>query len=197
MRKIVFLTWILLPIPVLAYHFGPGQERVKLDQVAQHLEKADKHSANKEWADAVDNYSAALTMLPEEQIGKSRKIRLERAKAKMFVKKLPEAHQELTALVTEMQIDKKANEKDLDSAREALANSQYYMTWLMRLEGASKEQWKPQIEAARQTYRLLAQNAEKKGDTKAAKKCREDLESMIRLARMDLNDLQGLPLPSQ
>ena len=67
----------------------------------------------------------------------------------------------------------------------------------MRLEGLTKEAWEPEIEAARQTYRLLAEQSESAGDTNAAKKNREDLESAVRLARMDLTELQGLPLPSQ
>ena len=42
--------------------------------------------------------------------------------------------------------------------------SQYYMTWLMRLEGLSADEWEPEIESARQTYRLLAEQAEAAGD---------------------------------
>ena len=53
------------------------------------------------------------------------------------------------------------------------------------------------MESARQAYKLLAEEAEKRGDAAAAKKHREDLEASIRLARMDLSELQGLPLPSQ
>ena len=46
----------------------------------------------------------------------------------------------------------------------------------------------------RQTYKLLAQ--EERDDAKKLA-LQEDLESSIRLARMDLSELQGLPLPSQ
>jgi hypothetical protein len=67
----------------------------------------------------------------------------------------------------------------------------------MRLEGEPKDLWEPEIEAARQGYRLLAEQAEINGDADAAKKHRQDLESSIRLARMELSELQGLSLPSQ
>ena len=93
--------------------------------------------------------------------------------------------------------EKQADEKLLQDARAALAHSQYYMTWLMRLEGQARETWEPEIENARQTLRLLQGQAEQDGDQAAAKSFRENLESTIRLARMDLSDLQGLPLPSQ
>ena len=71
------------------------------------------------------------------------------------------------------------------------------MTWLMRLEGMPEEEWMPEIEAARQHYTQLTLDAEKIGDTELAVRSAEDLESTIRLARMDLGELQALPLPSQ
>ena len=84
-----------------------------------------------------------------------------------------------------------------DEAREALANAQYYMTWLMRLEGLSNDEWEPEIESARQSYKLLAEQDDARGDQAAAQRHREDLESVIRLARLDLSELQGLDLPKQ
>ena len=89
-----------------------------------------------------------------------------------------------------------ANPKLTEEVRSTLANSQYYMTWLMRLEGRSREEWEPEIEASRQNYRLLAEKSKTDGDTKFERH-QKDLESAIRLARLDLKDLQGLPLPSQ
>jgi hypothetical protein len=71
------------------------------------------------------------------------------------------------------------------------------MTWLMRLEGQSPVVWEPEIEAARQTYKMLAERADRKGDSKTAQTHRDDLEAAIRLARMDLAELQALPLKSQ
>ncbi len=63
----------------------------------------------------------------------------------------------------------------------------------MRLEGAPREEWEPRIESARQTFKQLAGDA----SGAARQEAQEDLESAIRLARMDLSELQGLPLPSQ
>jgi hypothetical protein len=67
----------------------------------------------------------------------------------------------------------------------------------MRLEGSPREDWEPEIEAARQNFSLLAEQSVEQGDSNAAKRHEEDLESSIRLARMDLPELQGVPLPSQ
>jgi hypothetical protein len=67
----------------------------------------------------------------------------------------------------------------------------------MRLEGMPQDEWEPEIEAARENYKYLAEMAEKQGQADLAQRHREDLEAAIRLARMDLSELQGLPLPSQ
>ena len=71
------------------------------------------------------------------------------------------------------------------------------MTWLLRLEGQPRERWEPEIDAAQQSYRLLAEQAEQDGDLNSLSLCQDDLESSVRLARMDIGELQGLPLPSQ
>jgi len=197
MRILLLIGWLMLPIVALAYHYGPGQERLQMDGVAAVLAVADRHAARAEWSAAAENYDKALKMLPPENTTRSRRIRLERAKAQMLAKKLPTAHEELKLLVEELSGDKNADQRVLAQARSSLASAQYYMTWLMRLEGLARDVWEPEIEAARQNYRLLAEQAESAGDSAAAKQSREDLESTIRLARLDLSELQGLPLPSQ
>ena len=197
MRKVLLLVWLMLPVLVGAYHYGPGQRRMQLDDVARVIVEAERHAAAERWDEAVAKYEEALNLLPGDQVAAARRIRLERAKAQMFVKQLPAAHESLKGLVAELSEDATADPKLLAEARAALANSQYYMTWLMRLEGQPKEKWEPEIEASRQTYRLLAEQAESQGDSSAAKRHSEDLEAAIRLERMALTDLQGLPLPSQ
>jgi hypothetical protein len=112
-------------------------------------------------------------------------------------KQLPTAREELSSLVDEVAADPNCDPQFVADARSTLANSQYYMTWLMRLEGQPREKWEPEIDAAQQTYRLLAEQANESTDQSALKIRQEDLESAIRLARMDLGELQGLPLPSQ
>jgi hypothetical protein len=197
MRALLIVGWLLLPILLGAYHYGPGQERLRLDDVATVLAQADGYAARQEWAKAATAYDDALRLLPADRLADQRRIRLERAKAQLLSKQLPAAHDDLRSLVEELLADQGADPTLLAQARSAQANSQYYMTWLMRLEGLGKDAWEPEIEAARQEYRLLAEQAESAGDMTAAKTHREDLEATIRLARMDLGELQGLPLPSQ
>jgi hypothetical protein len=197
MRIVLLAGWLMLPVAVAAYHYGPGQEQLLLDDTAGNLALADRHIAAREYEAAVEKYDEALRLLPAGRTDEARRIRLERAKAQMLARKLPEAHEDLKALVEELTADKNADAKMLTEAQTALASSRYYMTWLMRLEGLPRDLWEPEIEAARQTYRMLAEQADSQGDSASADERRHDVESAIRLARMDLSELQGLPLPSQ
>jgi hypothetical protein len=197
MRVFILIAWLMAPVLVAAYHYGPGQDRLKLDDVAGLVRQAEHHVAQEEWASAVERYDEALRLLPGERVREARRLRLERAKAQMLAKKLPEAHADLQNLVAELSENAAEDPALLAEARSVQASSQYYMTWLMRLEGQARDVWEPEIEAARQTYRLLAEQADGAGAQTVARKHREDLESAIRLARLDLSELQGLPLPSQ
>ncbi len=197
MQKLVLLLWLMVPVLIGFYHAGPGQEQALLDEISETLAAAELHVFGQKWVDAEECFASALELLPSERTHESRRIRLELAKVQMFNKKLPGAHADLKFLVDELKNDSSADRKVLTESRAALANAQYYMTWLMRLEGRPKERWEPEIEAARQTFRLLAEEARESGDARSETKNREDLESAIRLARMDVDDLQGLPIPSQ
>ncbi|MDP6423501.1 MAG: hypothetical protein QGG14_02070 [Planctomycetota bacterium] len=197
MRRLILCIWLVVPVAAWTYHEGPGQDKMALDDAAAALREAQQWVAAEDWATAIERFEDALKLLPKTHLKEARRIRLERDKAQMLSSKLPQAHADLLQLVDELATDPGSDKKVLDEARETLANAQYYLTWLMRLEGQPREKWEPQIEAARQSYRLLAEKAEKNGDKTAAKRSTEDLESAIRLARMDLKDLQGLPLPSQ
>lgn len=196
MRYLLLGAWLLVPIGAWAYHEGPGQDLLDLDQVDGHLSRAHKSAKAEDWTLAVNEYEAALKAMPKDAQALSQRTRLELNKARMLAKQLPTAHVELSSLVTELS-EPGGDPQLLAEARSALANSQYYMTWLMRLEGKPREEWEPEVEAARQTYRLLAEQAEQQGDATGAEKHKEDLESAVRLARLDIKDLQGLPLPSQ
>jgi len=212
MRKLLLLVWFLIPVGAWAYHMGPGQDALRVDSAAERIAAAEQSvaraalaaiakgeaAARNEWKLAAEAWAAALDELPAEAVDVRRRVRLEQAKAQMFIGELPQANGRLTALVDELRADESAAPELRQSAERALASSEYYLTWLMRLEGAPRAEWEPRIETARQTYKALLVSAEQEGAADETLDAhRKDLESAIRLARMDLTELQGLPLPSQ
>ena len=181
---------------LLAYHYGPGQAGVARDTAADRIALAQKLEQMEDWYGAVTTYDDALAALPATDSKTRWQVRLARSKARMNAGELPESITDLEGQLTEMeQADAPLGAKQ--EVRSALGTAQYYAAWLMRLEGQPREIWEPEIEAARQNFRLLAEQAETRGEKSGATRNREDLESSVRLARMDLSELQGLPLPSQ
>lgn len=197
MRILLIVGWLFVGLGGAIFHFGPGQKHLEVDNVNLVLNDARACVASEDWNKAVDLFNAVLSDLPDDKVAQSRTVILEKAKCQMMAAKLPEARQTLQGLLEDVRGDETSDKKFTARVQSALANSQYYMTWLMRLEGMPEEEWKPEIEAARQHYTQLTIDAKELGDDELLKRSAEDLESSVRLARMDLSELQGLPLPSQ
>lgn len=197
MRILLIVGWLFVGLGGAIFHYGPGQKHLEVDEVNLVLNDARQCVANEQWTDAVDMFNTVLADLPEDKIAESRSVILEKAKCQMMAAKLPEARETLEGLLDDVRSDSTSDKKFKTEVQSALANSQYYMTWLMRLEGVPEEEWKPEIEAARQHYTQLTIDAKELGDEELLSRSAEDLESSVRLARMDLSELQGLPLPSQ
>lgn len=191
MRIILATLWLLIPLGFAAYHFGPGQEQVKLDDTEALLSSARAAVKDENWTSAIESYQKALAKLPKENKETSVRIQLEIAKAKMQNAALPEAREDLAELVAQLNDDSTISSGLKEEALSTLANARYYMTYLMKLEGLPAEEWEPEIEAARQEYKLLAQTGSNQ------EKHLADLESAIRLARAEPSELYGLPIPSQ
>lgn len=198
MRNILLVSWLVLPIGAWAYHEGPGQDRKALESTDAVLVAAHTAADAGKWKEAVRQYEEALKTLPRNPDAVDKRVvqrlQIELNKARMQASGLTEARGDLETLVEQMQGEKGTDETLLRDARQALARAQFYTTWLMRLEGLPREEWVPEIEAARQNWRLLAEQASTK---EAAQAHQADLEAAIRLARMEIEDLQGLPLPGE
>jgi hypothetical protein len=198
MRNILLVSWLLLPIGAWAYHEGPGQDRKALEKTDAVLVAAHAAADAGKWQEAVRQYEAALKELPAnpDALDKrvAQRLQIELNKARMQAHGLPDARAELENLVEQMQGEADTDPALLRDARQALARAQFFTTWLMRLEGLDRQQWEPEIEAARQNWRLLAESAGSKAE---ATQHQGDVEAAIRLARMEIEDLQGLPLPGE
>lgn len=198
MRRILLVGWLVLPVGAWAYHEGPGQDRVALEATNSVLEAAYRAASGGDWKLAIREYEAALESLPKDPAAYdprvAQRLQIELNKARMQSEGLIEARDELATLVEQLQADADADPTLLRDARQALARAQFYKTWLMRLEGLDRKVWEPEIEAARQNWRLLAERASSDSEMTLHQ---EDLEAAVRLARMEMEDLQGLPLPSE
>ena len=195
MKKNLFiLLWALAPVALLAYHYGPGQNELAREDAKASIPAALDFEADEQWQQAIDAYNDALAALPETETTKRQQLQLARANARIYIGELPEAMLAMEHLLNETA---KGSNSNLESkVRSSLASAQYYTGWLMRLELAEKKEWKEPLEKARQNFRLLAEQTAKT-DAKASGDHQKNLEAVVRLARMDLSEVQALPLPKK
>jgi hypothetical protein len=196
MRVLFLVLWLLLPIGLLAYHLGPGQSKMQMDEAALLLRQAENELAAQNYTQASLSYGKALELLPESEKNVIHATRLARAQTQMNAAELGIARTDLETLLDELTDDPESDPGLVAETRRSLANSQYYMTWLMRLEGQPRADWESEINASQQHYRLLAEQADP-DDAEEVSIRKEDLESAVRLARLDLDQLQGIPIPNQ
>lgn len=197
-KKLLTAAWLLLPVVLLAYHYGPGQAGLSRDLAAKALGAARQAEAKEEWADAAAHYADALAALPEADAARRLRLRLAQANARLMAGELPEAKADLEGLLADVQRGNLGPALEAE-VRSGLASAQYYAGWLMRVEGAATDEWMAETESARQHFRLLAEQASggQLAGTGQAADYQKNLEAVVRLQRMDLSELKGLPLPKQ
>ncbi len=195
-KKLLTAVWLLIPVVLLAVHYGPGQRGLSRDKAAENIAKAQAAEQAENWSDAVRLYSDALADLPPTDSNRRYQLRLAQAKARLQSGELPEAKADMEGLLAD------AQKSGVDAAltgeiRSNLATAEYYAAWLMRLEGAAAEEWMIETESSRQHFRLLAEQSKHSGLASLATDHQKNLEAVIRLELMDLSELKGLALPKQ
>ena len=195
-RTGLLIVLIAVPVVALAFHFGPGQRLRQREEAGKHLRLAQEAAQREDWPTALECYRDAETALPASDSPTRWKVRRLAADARFCGGDLPGAMSDLEALLEDIQRANTADPKQARQVRHDLASANYYAAWLMRLEGTSTEEWTIAADEARQHFRLLAETGMRQ-DAPETQAHQKDLEAAVRLARMDLSELQALPLPKK
>jgi hypothetical protein len=192
-RKIIILLWCAVPLLAIAWHYGPGQTALARDHAASHLNSARAFAAQEDYEQSLQNFAATLADLPAEDPARA-PIELEQAVVTAASGDLLLGIEQMSDLLKRLADQGQGNETLARATRSELGEAHYHAAWLMRLEGASTDEWTAEADAARQHFRLLTETASDASDEEMSAK---NLESVIRLQRLDLNELMGLPLPKK
>lgn len=192
--KVFWSIWALVPVAVGAWHLGPGQCMMKRDRAGQCLRDAASAVASEDWAAAAAAYAAARDALPEGARAEALRLSIEEAKARIEAGEFVEGAQQLEQLIAEQEAAAQPDAAAVEEMRAKLGEVAYLTAWMMRIEGATADEWKPETEKARQQFRLLAETTE---DAASAETYSRNLEAAIRLEQMDLSELLALPLPKK
>jgi hypothetical protein len=196
MKRWLLLIWLLAPLPVLVWHFGPGQKWLARDRAHALINEGRRAEARGDWALAESRYREAAGKIG----GADPDIRMQ-----LDIALVRTRYQQGGALEAIDGIDRvladarfrSLPEGQQHEARELAGRLHYYAAWVMRLEGAQKDLWMEEAELARQNYRLLTESSFDAGNTGYAQTQQTNLESSVRLQRMSYSELMGRALPEE
>lgn len=198
MRRWMLLLWILVPLPVLVWHYGSGQQWLARDRAHTLLKSAQQAEQARSWAEAEALYKEASDLIKGQGREASLKVQLDVALART-------RYRQGGAVDSIDLIDRVISDKNFPSqpesiqreARELAGRIHYYAAWVLRLEGAQRDLWMEEAELSRQNFRMLAEQTRAAGQTNYSFLQQTNLETAVRLQRMSLVELMGRPLPEE
>lgn len=196
MKQLFLFFWLLAPLPVVVWHYGPGQKWFARDQAHGLIQRAQKLEAQKKWADAEVLYRDAAAKVRNEDPKLKTQLDLALVRQRYRQGGAVEAIDMIDSVINEPKFHQQPKEVQRE-ARELAGRIHYHAAWVMRLEGAQKDLWLEEAELARQNFRLLSEETLSAGQTNYSSLQQTNLESSVRLQRMGLVDLMAKPLPEE
>lgn len=201
MRKYLVLLWLLLPLPVVVFHYGRGQQWLARDLANDLVRQGWSAEQRKDWAKADALYREAARLAakdrPELRLG----LELAQVRTRFRMGEAVTAIDMAERLINDPAMAAAPTGLQRE-ARELSARIHYYAAWVLRLEGANRELWMEEAELARQNFRLLAEQGSAKTTSAGSppaeiRKQQEHLESAVQLQRLALTELMARPLPEE
>jgi hypothetical protein len=165
MKKWLVLIWLLIPVALVSYHFGPGQEALAWREADEHRNEAKDLEQGGNWEQAVEAYQQSLNSLPafddrDRASALSRdQLRLAQIRTRFQLGKLEETIANLRAFADEVEASHGPSSSIALESRELLGRVHFQAMIALRLESAEEAVWKQQWELARQNYRFLAEHS--------------------------------------
>jgi hypothetical protein len=196
MKRGLLLLWLLLPLPVVVWHYGPGQTWLARDRANTLIRQAERAEAQQDWPEATRLFRDAAGLIGNTD--RHARLQLDLALVRMSLRQgaavdaIDGADRILAAGGFHQMPEALQRE-----ARELAGRIHYYAAWILRLEGAQRDLWLEEAELARQNYRLLTEGGLEAGLLASAATQQTNLESAVRLQRMSLVELMARPLPRE
>jgi hypothetical protein len=196
MKRLALFLWLLLPLPVIVWHYGSGQKWLARDDAHSLIQRAQRLESDRKWSDAETLYREAMDRVRQTEPRLRTQLDLALVRTRYRQGGAVDAIDGIDALVTDPKFASQPVELQRE-ARELAGRIHYHAAWVMRLEGAQKELWMEEAELARQNFRTLTEEARSTGTIPYSQLQQTNLESSVRLQRMGLVDLMAKPLPEE
>lgn len=196
MKRLFLFFWLLAPLPVVVWHYGPGQRWLARDHAHSLIQQAQKFEADKKWAEAEPLYREAAAKVRDADPQLKTQLDIALVRQRYRQGGAVEAIDMIDQVISDPKFPNQAPELRRE-ARELAGRIHYHAAWVMRLEGAQKDLWMEEAELARQNFRLLSEETLSAGRTGYSQLQQTNLEASVRLQRMGLVDLMAKPLPEE
>jgi hypothetical protein len=195
-KRWLLLLWLLLPLPVLVWHFGAGQKWLARDRAHDRIREAEAAEVKQDYARAEALFGEAAKLAGDSD--SRTRLQLDLALVRMHFRRgaAVEAIDGADRILADPAFHQQPEDLKRD-VRELAGRIHYYAAWVMRLEGAQRELWLEEAELARQNYRLLTEHSLALGAQTFASSQQTNLEAAVRLQRMSLLELMARPLPEE
>lgn len=196
MKRWLLLLWLLVPLPVVVWHFGPGQKWLARDRAQSLIRQAETAEAQRDYARAEELFRNAAGLVGNND--SQTKLQLDIAQVRLRYRQgaAVDAIDGADRILADAAFHQQPGPLQRE-ARELAGRIHYYAAWVMRLEGAQRDLWLEEAELARQNYRLLTEHSLASGEKEFAGQQQTNLESAVRLQRMSLIELMARPLPEE
>jgi len=195
-KKLFLLLWLLLPLPLVVWHFGPGQKWLARDRAHTLTQRAQREESEGRYAQAETLYREAAGLLGNSD--QRLRLQLDASLVRMRYRQggAVEAIDGIDRILADPALPKQPVELQRE-IRELAGRIHYYAAWILRLEGAQRDLWMEEAELSRQNYRLLTEKSIASAQMPYAQLQQTNLESAVRLQRMSLTELMARPLPEE
>jgi hypothetical protein len=162
-KKGLVVVWLLVPVALVSYHFGPGQDVLAWREASSLRDEARTAEQAGNWELAAAKYDAALAVVPTADAAAATlardQLRLARLAAAFQLGNLDETLSELRQFVGYVEGEHGAESAVAMDARDLLGRVHYQAMIALRLESAEEQAWMKHWELARQNFRHLAEHS--------------------------------------
>jgi hypothetical protein len=165
LKKWLILAWLLIPVALVSYHYGPGQKELAWKTANEHRNAARAFEKEGQWDKAAEEYGKAMSNVPLNSDDASAaalardQLRLAQINAAFNLGKLDVTLTDLRQFVEQVAVTHGEDSPLMYDARDLLGRVHFNTMIAMRLEAAEESVWMKQWELSRQNFRFLAEHS--------------------------------------
>ena len=104
MKKPIVLLWVLIPVALIAWHYGPGLTQLDRDCAGEYLREAKAAADDEDWDRAAALYARAAEALPESDAPDRARLQLAQACNRIRAGGMVEGQEQLQQLLAKLEL---------------------------------------------------------------------------------------------